>query len=147
MIEDKFGLKDEEYWTDPWRTRKAVQRPLMLKNQEALVLGTPATVALNQHSSFPVALIRVSKLPTLRKIPSRGTVIITALELGTNDLRARLALPEASRQPAAAVPKNGGKTAGTDSFSGDESAMASEGHTIDLATHLRLPAARGQYLV
>ena len=43
MIEDKFGLKDEEYWTDPWRTRNAVQRPLMLKNREALVLGTPAT--------------------------------------------------------------------------------------------------------
>lgn len=145
MIEDKFGLKDEEYWSDPWRTRKTLQRPLMQKNEEGLVLGAPATVALNQRQSFPAALIRVARVTTLGKVPSRPTVIITALELGTNELRARLALPDARRQPAAAEP--GKAAAGKDSFSGDETAMVSEGHTIDLAIRLQLPAARGECLV
>ena len=107
MIEDKFGLEDEEYWADPWRTRKALQRPLMQKGEEGMVLGAPGRVALNLHRDFPVALIRVARLTTFPKIPSRDTVIITALELGTNELRARLALPYVSvaRRPAAAIIK------------------------------------------
>lgn len=145
MIEDKFGLKDEEYWSDPWRTRKDIQRPLMQKGEEGLVLGAPGTVALNQHREFPVALIRVCKLATLGKVRSRPTLIITAMDLGTYELRARLALPDAGRQPAAAVPGNA--PGGRDSFSDDDSAMVGEGHTIDLATRLHLPAARGEHLV
>src|SRR5437016_4145421 len=131
-IENVFGLSDKEFWSDPWRTRKVVQRPLMQKNQDGLLLGTPSTVALNQHSTFPAALIRVAGPATLGKIPSRPSMIITALDLGTNELRARLALPDTGRRPANSAPARsaGGKV----SFSEDTSAMMSEGHSIDLAT-------------
>src|SRR5438067_3765615 len=145
MIEDKFGLKDEEYWSGPWRTRQTLQRPLMLKGQEGMVLGAPATVALNQRQSFPVALIRVSKLTTLGKIPSRSTLIITTMDLGSNELRARLALPPLAREAGNSGRANAGS--GRDSFSGDDTAMVAEAHTIDLASRVRLPAARGEYLV
>lgn len=145
MIEDRFGLKDEEYWSDPWRMRSALQRPLMQKCEEGLVLGAPGTVALNLHQDFPVALIRLCKLATLGKVRSRPTVIITAMDLGTYELRARLALPALGWQPAAAEPAGG--PAGRDSFSDDDSAIVAEGHTIDLAARLGLPAARGEYLV
>lgn len=145
MVEDKFGLRDEEYWSDPWRNRSALQRPLMQKSQEGLVLGAPGNVALNQYRSFPVALIRVAKLTTIAKIPSRPTLIIAAVNLNTYELRARLALPDIWRPVRAA--EAAGASAGRDSFSGDDSAMLSEGHTIDLATRLSLPAVRGEYLL
>jgi hypothetical protein len=145
MTEDKFDLRDDEYWSDPWRTRKTIQRPMMQKNQEGLVLGAPAIVPLNQRQNFPVALLRVGKLTTLGKIPSRPNVIITAMDLSTGELRARLALPDVGR------PSNGTASqkppAGRDSFSADATAMVGEGHTIDLASRLQLPAARGEHLV
>ena len=108
-----------------------------------MLLGAPATVALNRHSDLPVALIRVARLTTFGKIPTRESVVIAAMEPGSNELRARLALPMAARRPAPA----GGPPAGRDSFSGDDTAMMSEGHTIDLASRLGAPAARGEYLV
>ena len=147
MIEDKFNLKDEEYWTDPWRPRKALQRPLMRKKQEGLILGAPGTVALNQHEHFPVALIRVCKLTSVSKIPSRSTAIITAMSLDTYELRARLALPPGGRARRASSARRGSGGSKRDSFSGDDSAMISEGHTIDLARRLQLPASRGAYNV
>src|SRR5437763_3030840 len=129
-IENVFGISDEEFWSDPWRTRKAVQRPLLQKNQDGLLLGTPCTVALNQHSTFPAALIRVAGPATLGKIPSRPSMVITAFDLGTNELRAQLALSDTRRLRANSAPvKSAG---GKDSFSEDASAMMSEGHSIDL---------------
>jgi len=148
MNEDKFGLKDEEYWSDPWRTRKAIQRPLMQKNQEGLLLGAPTIVPLNQYQSFPVALLRVCRLTTLSKIPSRPNVIIAAMDLFTGELRAQLALPDGSRRPSNGTsPRSAGPAASRDSFSDDDTAMIGEGHLIDLATRLQLPAMRGEYLV
>lgn len=143
MILDRFCIKDDDYWLDPWICRKALQRPLMQNREEGLLLGAPAIVALNVHEEFPVALIRVAKLATLSKVPTRPTVIITAMDLGTSELRARLALPGAQFQEAAP----GAPPAAKDSFSDDDSAMISEGHTIDLSKRLDVPAVRGQHLV
>ncbi len=145
MIKDLFGLKDEEYWSDPWRTRKELQRPLMQKGEEGLVLGAPASVALNQHRSFPVALVRVCKLATVARISSRSALILAVIDIETGELRARLALPDTGLAPGASRPAR--PAAGRDSFSDDDSAMVGEGHTVDLATHLSLPVSRGQYLV
>lgn len=145
MIEDRFGIKDEEYWFDPWPNRKVVQRALMQKGEEGLVLGAPASVALSLHADFPAAFIRVAKLTTFAKIPSRESVIIAAMEPNSNQLYARLALPWSPARPAA--PAAGNPPAGRDSFSGDDSAMMSEGHTLDLAAWLGLPRARGEYLL
>ena len=80
MNEDKFGLKDEEYWSDPWRTRKAVQRPLMQKNQEGLLLGTPTIVPLNQYQSFPVALREKIE----RRMPLHVALLLLIIGNGLN---------------------------------------------------------------
>lgn len=144
LIEDRFCLKDEEYWSDPWRTRKQVQRVLMQKGEEGLVLGTPSAVPLNEHADFSAAIIRVCKLATAAKIPSRPYLVIAAMDTDTWTLRARLALPAggrpASRRAPVAEPSR-------DSFSDDDSAMLSEGHTANLAALLGLPASRRSYVV
>lgn len=143
VIADRFCLKDEDYWSDPWRTRKTLQRGLMQKGDEGLVLGTPGTVALNEHADFPAALIRVARLPTFARLPTSSALILAVLDLYTGELRARLAIDAVARPPAAPGAPAGAK----DSFSGDDSAMLSEGHTVDLATRLQLPASRREYLV
>jgi hypothetical protein len=144
MIEDKLALQDEEYWGDPWRTRRAVQRPLMQKGQDGLVLGAPSSVPLNQRQSLPVALIRVCKLTTVSKVRSRPTLILTAMDMGSYELRAGLALPPGGPPVAA---KKRGKPPGKDSFSDDDSAMVGEGHTVDLAARLGVPVTRGEHVV
>lgn len=144
MIKDVFELKHPEYWADPWRTRKQVQRALMQKGEEGLVLGTPGTVALNEHADFPAAIIRVCKLTTAAKMPSRPFLVIAAMDTDTWTVRAKLALPDTGR-PAAR--RALAREPARDSFSGDDSAMVSEGHTVNLAAHLGLPASRRSYLV
>lgn len=144
MIQDIFALRDDDYWTDPWRTRKPVQRALMQKGEEGLVLGAPATIALNEHTDFPAAIIRVCRLTTAAKVPSRPSLVIAAMDTDTWTLRAQLALPSGGRPAARRAPA--GEPA-RDSFSGDDSAMISEGHTVNLAARLGLPASRRAYLV
>ena len=144
MIEDRFCLASEDYWSDPWRTRKSVQRALMQKGEEGLVLGTPGTVPLSEHTDFPAAIIRVCKLATAAKGPSRPLLIIAAMDTDTWTLRAQLALPAGGRPAARRTPV---VEPARDSFSGDDSAMISEGHTVNLAAHLGLPASRRSYLV
>jgi hypothetical protein len=142
MIEDKLGLEDSEYWGDPWRTRKAAQRELMNKGDEGLVLGAPSEVPLNQRQTVPAALIRVSKLTSVRRIPSAPCLILAASDLQTYELRAGLALPPAP--PTATKTRGSGKK---DSFSNDTTAMVSEGHTLDLAARLGIPTVRGEHVV
>jgi hypothetical protein len=146
VIEDTFGLRDEEFWTDPWRTRKAVQRPLMQKGDEGLFIGAPRKVGLQEHATFPVAILRVCKAARTSTIPFKETAIVAAVELNTYELYARLAFPPVRKRPWAAG--MAGAAAGKgDSFSNDETAMISEGHTVDLAARLGIPAAWGDYLV
>jgi hypothetical protein len=144
MIKDEFGLRDEEYWTDPWRTRSDIQRPLLQKSLETFLIGAPQTVALNTYSTFPVAILRTRKLISTSKVDFRRAAIITAIELNTYRLSARQAFAN-SPQPSVrnSVPRSGAK----DSFANDTSAMAAEGSTIDLARLLGLPASRSAYLI
>ena len=144
IVKDEFGLRDEEYWSDPWRTRKDIQRPLMQKGLESFLIGAPQTVALDSHSTFPVAILRTRKLISTDKVDFRKTAIITAMELNTYRLSARAAFANSPQpSPSNDRPRSGAK----DSFSNDPTAMAAEGATIDLASLLRLPVTRSSYLV
>jgi hypothetical protein len=145
VIEDRFGLEDEEYWSDIWRTRRTVQRPLMQSGTEGLMLGAPPHAPMDQHEDLPVALLRVCKPASAARLPTHAYVVLAAVDLATWELRARLALPPRPAPPA--PPSASGAPPAPDSFSGDDTAMLSEGHTVDLAALLELPEARREYLV
>ncbi len=143
MFEDQFGLADEEYWIDPWRTRKELQRPFMRRGQEALIIGAPSTVAISEHRRFPVAVLRTRKLADPNCLDLQRTAIITAMDLDTDALTAAPAFLPTRRPPRSPKPpsKNGSPAAP------DPNAMTSEGHTLDLAQRLRLPTRRANYLI
>ena len=51
-VKDEFGLRDEEYWTDPWRTRSEIQRPLIRRGLESFIIGAPQVVSLDRYTTF-----------------------------------------------------------------------------------------------
>jgi hypothetical protein len=143
-MKDEFALREEEYWTDPWRTRSEIQRPLIRKGLELFVIGAPQVVSLDRYSTFPIAILRTRKIISANKVDFRKTAIITAMELNTCRLSARLAF---ANSPQPRSPNGKPKTGAKDSFSNDPTAMTAEGSTLDLASLLRLPATRSEYLV
>ena len=61
MTQGQLGLADHEFWLDPLRTRRAVERPLVRSGQEHVVLDAPTTVALDQgRRTLPVVVLRVA---------------------------------------------------------------------------------------
>lgn len=129
----RLGLEDAAFWTDPWRTRKTVQRALMAGKQEAFVIDVPDKVPLDSRDSLPLAVVRVSKVGAESSF--MRSAVITALNLYTGELSAALAFD---------APPTGGGPAGA---GGADDAMMGEAHLVDLAKRLRLPLMRGDYLV
>ncbi len=129
----RLGLEDAAFWTDPWRTRKVLQRALMAGKEEAFVIDLPEKVPLDARDSIPLAVVRVSKVGA--ESPFVRSSVLTALNLYTGELSAALAFDP---------PATSGGPAGV---GGADDAMIGEGHLIDLAKRLRLPLLRGDYLV
>lgn len=127
-------MQDEEFWSNPWRTKKIVQRELMQKYEEAFVAATPAKVGLDVHRDFPAAVIRVFPVGS-RASSFLGSTIVTAVNLYTGALSAALAF-DAPATPRPGPAANGGPPA-----------MIGEGYILNLADRLKLPAIHGDYLV
>jgi len=144
MIEDKFALEDDRYWTDPWANRKAIQGSLMNAGQEGFLIGAPKVVALDRRQTLPLAILRVRKAQGGSPVDFRAMAVIAAWDLEGRRLHARIAFPRPIPSPLPAKPASSGKG---DSFSGDASAMISEAATVDLLSRLSLPAASGGYVL
>jgi hypothetical protein len=146
MLEEKFGLEDEAYWTDAWANRRAIQSPLMLAGREGFLIGAPKVVALDKHRSAPLAILRVRKAQGGSPVDFRASAVLAAWDHDQGRLRARLAFP---KPPPSPVPRQGAapSAAKGDSFSGDATAMISEASTLDLASRLQLLPGSGEYTV
>lgn len=144
MIEDKFGLDDASYWTDPWATRKAAQGPMMHSATEGFLIGAPKVVALDRSRTLPLAVLRVRKAQGGSPVDFRATAVLAAWDKHLGRLSARLAFP---KPPPAPAPKRSATPASGkgDSFSGDDTAMISEASTLDLATRLGLPLEANEF--
>lgn len=145
MIEDRFGLADESYWTDPWANRKAVQRPLMAAGQERFLIGAPKLMALDRHKTLPVAILRTRKAQGGSPVDFRAMAVLAAWDVEGRRLHARLAFPRPV--PAPAISKRPSAPSGGDSFSGDGTAMVGEASTLDLLARLNLPTGAGEYVI
>jgi hypothetical protein len=142
--EDIFGLEDKDYWSDPWRTRRSVQRQMMESGADAFVIGAPRLVALSEHSTLPLAILRVCNPKVATSIPTKGIAIVTAVDLNTRELRARLAFDP---EPESAAPYLGDGSGKPDTFANDPTAMRSDALTVDLAQRLHIPMLHGEHLL
>ncbi|MCA8960750.1 MAG: hypothetical protein KDC38_09565, partial [Planctomycetes bacterium] len=136
--EDRLQLEDSDYWIDPWRTRREVQRPFFRAKREALCIGAPHRIGLDRHESMPLALLRVKRLHDEGAVSLVESAIVAAMELDSGRL---FAAPAFRRSSTATAPaKRRGALGGDD-------AMVSEGRTVDLRQRLGIPQAPGRYLV
>jgi hypothetical protein len=134
MSQEKLGLEDEEFWSQPFKTKDAIENRLIKKKTEALIVGAPSKVLINTRETFPVVALQVAFLKNLAKMDLRKTAIVTAVELNSNRVHAGMAL----RQDMDLPPADGEMPEGW---------MGGEGYLIDLRERLQLPWKPGDYIV
>jgi hypothetical protein len=81
-----FGLADSEYWTAPTRTFSDVVSKLWATNREAIAIGAPRFVALNQRENLPLVIIQAGPDAALAKYRFSDHAIIAAVDLERNSV-------------------------------------------------------------
>lgn len=129
-----LGLTTEEFWSDPYRTRDAIEDDLLTRQEAKTIVGLPAIVPLDVRDTAPLVVLRVASNEARSHMPFRSNAIVTAVDLTRNQAYADLAIEPRRRmkqQPSDAMPAGWG----------------GEAFVVDLRERLNLPWQPGQYLV
>lgn len=142
MAQGNLGLSPDEFWTNPTRTERAIQLPLMERGEEALIVDAPPVVDLERRETVPVAVVRVATAENAARLPFREAAIVAAVDLLNNYTYAGLAYLPRDRgsdvppaTPFGSVPPVG------------QVGMTGESFLLDLRWLLRLPWKPTEYLV
>jgi hypothetical protein len=127
-------LTDEDYWTNPFKTRVEIETELLDEERAALVVGAPSTISLQNRDTFPLLVLRTDTLDAMSRLPFRRNAVVVAVELENNTTYADMAISTDIVEPA---PYEGPPLQG----------MGGEGYLIDVRKRLELPWKRGSYLV
>ncbi|MDX2148498.1 MAG: hypothetical protein SFZ23_13345 [Planctomycetota bacterium] len=136
-----LGLSDADFWTDPRRTRDAVQQPYMQANKEALIYDAPREVVPGARQTLPTQVLRVATFATLSAKPFRSTAIVVGVDLERNYVKAAIAVRPSPRESDPSTPIESGPPP-----EGVQGAMGAETFTIDLRERLELPWEPGSVL-
>lgn len=84
MSEIDFGLKDDEYWTDPQRTAMAVAEQLWAKGAETLAVGAPGRVVLEHRETLPLVAYRGGSYRELWASSFEERAVVVAVDVDRN---------------------------------------------------------------
>jgi len=129
-----LGLTDEDYWTNPFKTRGQIESKLMSAGSAALIVGAPRTVFLQNRDTLPVVAIRTGPLDTMARIVFRKTAVLVAVNTSTNTTYAYMAIVKDIKEPA---PYNGPPLEG----------MGGEAFLLEARQQLQLPWGPSTYLI
>jgi hypothetical protein len=76
-----FDLRDEEYWSDPFRTKREVEDPLFARRESALIIGCPEQVILDRRDTLPAVVLRTGLERELLDTDLHEAGIVTAVDL------------------------------------------------------------------
>lgn len=124
-----FGLKNEEYWTDPWKNLSDVSWERVDKDIAGILLDAPDHVPLDTQSSLPVLAYHSGPTQSLWQAPFRDHGAITALRVEDDVFFTAKAVPPSGPE----TPKDPEPSPG---FAGEE-------FEIDLRESLSLEWAPG----
>src|SRR5437879_5193272 len=79
-----FGISDEEYWVNPFKTRVQLENQLLGARKEVTAIGAPAVVPVQNRATLPVAVLRTGKVDTVARIPFIRHAVIAAIDLSTD---------------------------------------------------------------
>jgi hypothetical protein len=137
---DRMGplrLSDDDFWTDPTRTRDEVQGPYMSEGREVLFFDAPSVVPLEARETAPTQALRVATFDTLSQRPFRKSAIVTAVDIANNRVYADVAVRPSGRESDPTPRKYTGPPV---------KGMGTEVFTIELRERLALPWEAGRYL-
>lgn len=77
-----LGLKDEEFWTDPTRTRSDVTHALLDAEKAALVLDAPGRVDLGARATLPAVAILVTEPGEPAALSEVGMLVVVDRRTG-----------------------------------------------------------------
>jgi hypothetical protein len=76
-----YKLEDSEFWSEPWRTRKEIERPIFASRKSALLFDAPKRVAVDVRKTLPVLVSRVGRTADERAASLRDFAILVASDL------------------------------------------------------------------
>jgi hypothetical protein len=129
-----LGLSDEDYWASPFKTRGNVESKLMSAGTEALIIGAPKAVILQNRDTLPVVVIRTAPLDIMARTVFRKTAVLVAVDVTTNKTYAYMAIVIDIKEPA---PYNGPPLEG----------MGGEAFLLELKKQLKLPWVPSTYMI
>lgn len=94
-----LGLADEDYWKDPFRTRAEIEGKLLDAGREALLIGAPRVVSLQERETLPVVVERVAGLDRMARLPFRPHAVLTAVDLKADTVYAYMAIVKNVKEP------------------------------------------------
>jgi hypothetical protein len=79
-----FGITDEEYWINPFKSRVQLENQLLDGKQEIVAIGAPARVAVQDRETLPVAVLRTGKVDNIARNPFIRQAVIAAIDLSSD---------------------------------------------------------------
>jgi hypothetical protein len=103
MAGQALGLKDDEYWTDPWKNLAAVSWDRVDRDVAGILLDVPAVIPLDQRESLPALVYHSAPTEELWRAPFLDHGIVTAVRIEDDAFFAAKAMaqsgPDAEKGP------------------------------------------------
>lgn len=91
-------VKDrDDFWSDPLKNRRTIQRKLMSQGQEVVMSEVPAEVPLGVRHTLPVVVLRTATIANAAGNPFGKTAILTVVDAERNQTWAALAIEPPQR--------------------------------------------------
>ncbi len=131
-------LSDEDFWTDPERTRRLIAGPLEMARRNTLLYDAPSKVMIEARSTLPTQALHVGDGRSMRDRPYDRFAVVVATDLVNNMTVAAAAVPptEDEAEPAGPI----------DRSAPVQDSIGNDAYTIDLRERLQLPWEPGLYL-
>lgn len=99
-----FGLDDADFWTQPYRTKDAVQQRLSKEGATGLFLDAPAKVPLDGRTKLPLVGCHVVPLREARTARFAAGAVVAAAHLDEGRTHVALVEPPRVKDPSAPRP-------------------------------------------
>ena len=102
MSQGDLGLDEDDFWSNPLKTKRAKTTALMMDDFFGLVLDGPTLVPLDQRDTIPLVALRVCTMVDAARLQFRDFVNVTVVDLHENAFSAAPAIvdrPNMQRPP------------------------------------------------
>jgi len=83
-----FGLEDNDFWTNPWKTLNDVAWDRVGENEGGIIIDAPDLVDIDAQNTLPLISYYTAELTQLKYFPYEGNALVVVMDLDNNQLLA-----------------------------------------------------------